>query len=373
MASPWGKDLRDGIRGPKDVDRLPLADEEKDAVAATSARYAFRAPASYTRLIDWSDPNDPIRNQVIPSANELHWRRDELADPIGDRAFSPVPRITHRYPDRVLLYPTYHCAVYCRHCFRKESLADQGFSRPELKQALAYIAAHPEIAEVIVTGGDPLLLPDRELAFLRNELDAVKHVRMVRFHTRIPVVLPSRITPGLVAAVKGSKTTAVVTHFNHPNEITGQSEKACARLREAGFLLLNQTVLLKGINDDATTLRRLFTELLYRLGCKPYYLHHCDLTHGLEHFRTDIEHGRRIMRELRGTISGLAMPDYILDIPGGFGKIPIGPVYLNKVGERAWTCEKLIEPGSIGYTEAVAQAPDPAPSGAEAAQGPETS
>jgi lysine 2,3-aminomutase len=357
MASPWGKDVRDGIRGPGDVDRFPLTDSEKRAVAATSQQYAFRAPASYTNLIDWTNPNDPIRLQVVPSENELHWHDGELADPIGDRAFSPVARITHRYPDRVLLYPTYHCAVYCRHCFRKESLAREGFSRPEMAAALSYISSRPEIAEVILTGGDPLLLSDSELEFLRNELEAVNHVRMIRFHTRIPVVMPRRITPDFIRAIKSSKMTAIVTHFNHPNEISAENASACAMLREAGFLLLNQTVLLKGVNDNADTLRTLFTELLYRLGCKPYYLHHCDLTRGLEHFRTDIERGRRIVRELRGTMSGLAMPEYILDIPGGFGKIPIGPVYVNKAGERAWTCKRLIGSGAVSYTDVVSAAP----------------
>jgi lysine 2,3-aminomutase len=224
-------------------------------------------------------------------------------------------------------------------------------------EALSYISAHPEIAEVIVTGGDPLLLSDPDLEFLRTELEAVKHLRMIRFHTRIPVVMPRRITPDFVRAIKGSKMTAIVTHFNHPNEISSENATACAMLREAGFLLLNQTVLLKGINDDVDTLRTLFTELLYRLGCKPYYLHHCDLTRGLGHFRTSIERGRQIVRELRGTLSGLAMPEYILDIPAGFGKIPIGPVYLNKVDEHTWSCEKLIGSGAVAYKDVVPAAP----------------
>lgn len=336
---------------------LPLLPAE--AAAAASGVYAAGAPRRYLDLIDWADERDPIRRQVIPTADELAHDPRELEDPIGDLAHSPVPRLTHRYPDRVLLYPTYQCAVYCRHCFRKDSLDDgdaAAYSEEALAPALAYIAAHPEIREVILTGGDPLVLADERLASLRRRVEAIAHVRMLRVHTRIPVVLPGRITDGLVAALRGRLMVCVVTQFNHPREITEETVACARRLREAGFLLLNQTVLLRGINDDPEILRTLFRELVYALGIRPYYLHHCDATRGLSHFRTTIERGLELMRALRGHISGLCVPHYVLDLPGGAGKIPLGPSYTTARSGFDWTF-KTFDGKSCNYTEIVPENP----------------
>ncbi len=314
---------------PQDLDGLPISATERARNHAAEQTFNIRIPKHYVSQIDWDNPQDPIRLQTIPQADELLFDPRELTDPIGDQAHSPVPRITHRYPDRVLLYPTYQCAVYCRHCFRKESLSDANdqFSEELLRPAFSYIAAHPEVQEVIVTGGDPLILSSQRLAYLRSQLESIPHLRMIRFHTRVPVVTPQRVDQGLVEALTGRLMVCVVTHFNHPQEITPECKVAAQRLREAGFVLLNQTVLLRGINDNAETLQTLFRELFYTLGIKPYYLHHCDLTRGLSHFRTTIAEGLDIMQKLRGYMSGPCVPQYVLDLPGGNGKIPLGPSY----------------------------------------------
>ena len=334
----WKADVRNGVRHVEDLAVLPLSEDELESARDVSRHHKVRIPRAYLDLIDWNNPDDPIRRQVVPSAEELTFDDGELEDPIGDSARSPVPRLTHRYPDRVLLFPTYLCAVYCRYCFRKESLTTvgRGYSRDALEQAFDYIEAHDEVREVILTGGDPFSVGDKDLRELRERIEAIPHIRLLRIHTRVPVALPSRITDGLVEALKGRLTVCVVTHFNHPREITDESEVGCRRLREAGFILLNQSVLLKGVNNDAHVLRELFTELVYRLGVKPYYLHHCDLVRGMTHMRTTIEEGFAIMRQLRGYISGLCNPVYVLDLPGGAGKIPLGPSYIESREGDDW-------------------------------------
>ncbi len=321
--STWAGDLRAGVRRADDLRRLPLSLSEGADDLEAARTFKVRIPASYLGLIDWNDPDDPIRRQAIPDAAELRVRPGERGDPIGDEAHSPVPHLTHRYPDRVLLYPTYVCSMYCRHCFRKESLNadDRGIALERLEPALAYIAEHEELREVILTGGDPLTLSDAQLAKLRARIEAIPHIRLLRVHTRVPVTLPTRVTPGLVDALRGRLTTVVVTHFNHPKEITEDAATACRRLREAGVMLLNQSVLLRGVNDDPETLETLLRELVYTLGAKPYYLHHCDLTRGVSHFRTSLDEGRALVEGLRGRVSGLCVPRYMLDLPGGDGKV----------------------------------------------------
>ncbi|MFO0602907.1 MAG: KamA family radical SAM protein [Polyangiales bacterium] len=338
-----------------DLDRLPIdpATRERDREAARA--YAVRAPRRYLELVDWDDPADPVRAQVIPRAEELQWDEREREDPIGDRAWSPVERLTHRHADRVLLYPTYRCAVYCRHCFRKESLAPDGddFSEAALAPALDYIASHPEIREVILTGGDPWVLSDARLAWLRGRIESVAHVRLLRIHTRVPVALPERVDAGLVAALRGRLMVCVVTHFNHPREITPACVEAARTLREAGFMLLNQTVLLRGVNDDVETLEALSRELVYALGVKPYYLHHCDLTRGLSHLRTTLDEGLALMKRLRARASGVCVPTYVLDLPGGGGKVPLGPAGpLTRDGSR-WVFESH-DGSQCPYEEVVA-------------------
>ena len=346
------------IHRPKDLDGLPIAAEERERNRTAEQTFNVRIPRHYLSQIDWTNPSDPIRLQTIPTAEELAFDPRELTDPIGDHTHSPVPRITHRYPDRVLLYPTYQCAVYCRHCFRKESLSDSSdqFSDESIRPALDYIRAHTEVAEVIVTGGDPFILSNQRLAFLREQLEAIPHLRMLRFHTRMPVVTPQRIDQGLVTALKGRLMISVVTHFNHPQEIVEECKIAAQTLREAGFVLLNQTVLLKGINDDAETLKTLCRELLYTLGIKPYYLHHCDLTRGLTHFRTTIEEGLALMRQLRGHLSGVCVPQYVLDLPGGNGKIPLGPSYTLAQDGHTWTFHNYLGK-TCAYHEVIPENP----------------
>jgi len=334
----WQDDVRAGVRHVRDLASLPLSPAERAAAQEAAVRHKVRAPKTYLDLIDWNDPADPIRAQIIPSPEELVETEGELDDPIADHAFSPVPRLTHRHADRVLLFPTYQCAVYCRFCFRKESLTSigRGYTRDALEEAFAYIEAHPEIREVILTGGDPLSLPDKALAEIRARLEAIPHLRLLRIHTRVPVALPSRITPGLVQALQGRLMVTVVTHFNHPRELTQAAEAACRTMRQAGFVLLNQSVLLKGVNDTIEVLEELCRELMYRLGVKPYYLHHGDLARGMAHRRTTIAEGQALVAELRRRLSGICNPTYVIDLPDGGGKVPLAASHIEGREGEAW-------------------------------------
>ena len=275
-----------------------------------------------------ADPNGPIARQFVRDAREHEIAPEELADPIGDEAFSPVKGIVHRYPDRVLLKPILACPVYCRFCFRREHVGqkDTTLTAAELDAAFAYVAAHDEIWEAIVTGGDPLALAPRRLGSIVKRLEHIPHVEVIRIHTRVPVVDPKRVSATLVAALKISKPVYIAVHCNHPDELGADARRALARLADAGLPLLSQTVLLKDVNDDARTLERLFRALV-RNRVKPYYLHQADLARGTAHFRTTIVEGQALMAQLRGRLSGLCQPTYVLDIPGGHGKVPIGPTY----------------------------------------------
>ncbi|SEN71352.1 lysine 2,3-aminomutase [Gemmobacter aquatilis] len=269
-----------------------------------------------------------IARQFVPGAEELVVRPEELADPIGDHAFSPAPGLTHRYPDRVILAATQTCEVYCRFCFRRETVGSDGaLPEADLAQALDHVARHPEIWEVILTGGDPLSLSPRRIAALLARIAAIPHVQVVRFHTRVPVVAPERITPALIEALEVRPAVYVVVHCNHPDELTEAAGDALRRLSRAGVPLLAQTVLLRGVNDRAEVLEALFRGLIAR-RVKPYYLHHCDLAKGTGHFRTTLAEGQALMAALRGRLSGICLPTYVLDLPGGAGKVPVGPNYL---------------------------------------------
>ena len=293
-----------------------------DALARVAERYAMALPPALADLIDASDPNDPIARQFVPSEAELDARPEERADPIGDARHSPVEGIVHRYPDRVLLKLTHVFPVYCRFCFRGEMVGpgeDQVLSESAVEGALAYIAAHPEIWEVILTGGDPFMLSPRRVKEIVRRLDAIAHVKILRWHTRMPVADPERVSDALVLALLCAKTTYVVVHVNHPRELSPHAVAAGARLIDAGIPVLSQSVLLKGVNDDADTLVALCRALV-EARIKPYYLHHADLAPGTAHFRNQIEHGQALMRELKARVSGLCQPDYVLDIPGGHAK-----------------------------------------------------
>jgi lysine 2,3-aminomutase len=303
-----------------------LADLEKVA-----SRYAVAVTTDIAALIDRDDPGDPIARQFIPSAEELVARPGENADPIGDHAHSPVAGIVHRYPDRVLFKLVHVCAVYCRFCFRREMVGpgkENSLSPAAYRGALDYIRAHPEIWEVILTGGDPLMLTPRRLARVMADLAAIDHVRIIRIHTRVPVADPARICGEMIAALKvEGATTWVALHANHARELSAKARAACAGIIDAGIPMVSQSVLLRGVNDDAATLEALMRAFV-ECRIKPYYLHHGDLAPGTAHLRTTLAHGQELMRKLRGRVSGLCQPEYVLDIPGGHGKAPAGPNYL---------------------------------------------
>lgn len=308
-----------------------IAPERLPALERVAAQYAVAITADMTALIVPGDDADPIARQFLPQAAELVSAPGEDPDPIGDLTHSPVEGIVHRYPDRMLLKPTHTCAVYCRFCFRREMVGPEGLktlSPDELDAAFAYIAGRPEIWEVIVTGGDPLVLSPRRLRDIGERLAKIDHVKVVRFHTRVPAVDPSLVTDEMVAALKASgKAVYVALHANHARELTPAARAACARIVDAGLPMISQTVLLAGINDDAETLGALMRAFV-ETRIKPYYLHHHDHAPGTSHLRTGLAEGQALMKALRGRVSGLAQPTYILDIPGGHGKVPVGPHYL---------------------------------------------
>lgn len=298
---------------------------------AVASRYAVAVTPELAALIDTSDPADPIARQFIPTRQELAAAPGERADPIGDDVHSPVAGIVHRYPDRVLLKLVHVCAVYCRFCFRREMVGpgkDTALSDAAYRGALDYIHGHPEIWEVILTGGDPLMLSPRRLAQVTADLAAIDHVRIIRIHTRVPVADSSRISDEMVAALKVAGATVwVALHANHARELTQSAREACARLIDAGIPMVSQTVLLRGVNDNAAALADLMRAFV-ECRIKPYYLHHADLAPGTAHLRTTLAEGQALMRDLRGRLSGLCQPEYVLDIPGGAGKSPVGPNYL---------------------------------------------
>lgn len=282
-------------------------------------------------LIDPDDPDDPVARQFVFDPREVEATAAERGDPIGDAAHSPLPGIVHRYRDRVLLTPVMTCPAYCRFCFRREAVGEGALGEDALEDALAYIRDREEIWEVILSGGDPLILSPRRLSRILAALDAIPHVETIRIHSRVPVADPERITGALVAALDVDTPVWVVLHCNHARELVPEARAACARLVRAGIPMLSQTVLLRGVNDDAATLDVLFRALV-RCRVKPYYLHHADLARGTGHFRTTLAEGRALAAALRGSLSGLALPTYVLDIPGGHGKVPAGPCYLEPDG-----------------------------------------
>jgi lysine 2,3-aminomutase len=314
-----------------------------DEIAPVTERYAVAVSPAMAALIDASDANDPIARQFIPDPRELDRHPAERDDPIGDAVKSPLAGVVHRHRDRVLLKLVSACPVYCRFCVRREMVGpgkSPTLSDEELAAALDYIRAAPEIWEVILTGGDPLILSPRRVAEVTAALAAIGHVKVLRWHTRVPAVAPERITPALVSGL-GSQVQAVFValHANHPREMTAAARSACARLIDAGIAMVSQTVLLKGVNDDADTLEALMRAFV-EARVKPYYLHHGDLAPGTAHLRTTVAEGQALMRALRRRLSGLALPTYVLDIPGAHGKVPIGPAYL---AESADACSYVIE------------------------------
>lgn len=321
------------LRRPAELVAAGLADVGRLAqLEQVAARYAVAITPEMAELVDPSDAGDPVGRQFIPDPAELTSTPEEIADPIGDGVHEAVEGLVHRYPDRVLLKLTSVCAVYCRFCFRREMVGQEGagmLSDAALAAALDYVRTRKEIWEIIVSGGDPLIAAPRRLAALMNAIAEIDHVRIVRFHTRVPVVSPDRVTDGLVDALRvPGKATWIAIHANHPREVNGKARMALARLVDAGIPLVGQTVLLRGVNDDPETLGQLMRAFVEN-RVKPYYLHHGDLAPGTSHFRTTIGEGQALMRGLRGRYSGLCLPTYMLDIPGGHGKVPVGPNYIS--------------------------------------------
>jgi lysine 2,3-aminomutase len=332
------------LRTPRELETAGLVPSAA-AVAAVARAYAVALTPAVIDLMDPSDPADPIARQYVPSAEELVSAPEELADPIGDAAYSPVTGLVHRYPDRVLLTPLLVCPVYCRFCFRRARVGDGDatMTAADMDAALAYVAERPAIREVILTGGDPLMLPVKRLGALLTRIMAIPHVELVRIHSRVPVSDPDRVTPALARLLGGApKPVWLAVHVNHPRELSPLAATGLERLAKAGVPLLSQTVLLKGINDAVPVLEELFRALI-RHRVRPYYLHHPDLAPGTGHFRLGIDEGRALMRALRGRLSGIAQPTYVLDIPGGAGKVPVGPDYVDAASGT------VIDPAGRGH------------------------
>ena len=294
-----------------------------DAPSLVTDRYDFRTTPYLERLLQGRAHDDPLVLQFLPDRLELESLPYESSDPIGDQARSPLTGIVHRYPDRVLLKAAHACPVYCRFCFRREMVGSAGspLQGSELAAAIDYIRARPQIWEVILTGGDPLTLSGRRLSDLLARLTSIPHVGVVRIHSRVPVVAPESIDGDRLQALTQQSPLYLAVHVNHPDELTDAAVAALTRLAAGGVTLVSQTVLLKGINDDVDVLEGLFRRLV-RLRVRPYYLHHPDLAPGTAHFRVSLEVGQALMRALRGRVSGLCLPTYVLDLPGGFGKVP---------------------------------------------------
>lgn len=330
------------LRKPEDFIQAGLIAEKNTANASEVAeKFSLAMTDTMHKQIQQTPEHDPIAKQFVPRAEELLTTTQERVDPIGDEAHKPIKGIIHRHKDRCLLIPISVCAVYCRFCFRREKIGpgNEALSPDELNAALDYIETHTEIWEVILTGGDPLLLKPKQLAILMKRLDAIKHVESVRFHTRIPLVDPARIDMALLTSIKlQHKPTYIVLHVNHANEFSKEGIRACNDLIDAGFPMLSQTVLLKEINNNVETLEQLMRTLI-RHRIKPYYLHHADLAQGTSHFRTSIAEGQEIIKALRARVSGICLPQYVLDIPGGFGKIPIQPNYIKQTEEGNYLLE----------------------------------
>jgi len=326
--------------------------DEDGSIAAlkqVAAQFAVAVTPHLQAQIDPSDPKDPIARQFLPDAAELVTHDHERTDPIGDDTHSPVPGIVHRYPDRVLLKLVNVCPVYCRFCFRREMVGpgSKGLSADQLNAAIDYIAQHPAIWEVILTGGDPLIVSPRRLKEVIARLNTIPHLGVIRIHSRVPVVDPAKINDALIDALKSSeKAVWLLLHANHAREFVPEAVAAIRRLVAAGVPMLGQSVLLRGVNDSPAALTDLFRAMVAN-RIKPHYLHHGDLARGTSHFRLSLEEGQKLMRRLRGHTSGLLQPTYILDIPGGHGKVPVGPAYAEPAEDgEGWT---VTDPWGCGH------------------------
>jgi lysine 2,3-aminomutase len=355
LSPDWRWQLRNRISTLEEWQRLlPLTADEVAGLEAAPERFRVAATPYYASLIDRDHPACPVRMQLIPRRDELTVHRGELLDPLGEDAHRPVSAIFHRYPDRCLLLALDRCAIYCRHCNRRRLVgqAESAISRADLDAAVGYIRRTPAIRDVLISGGDPLTLSTRRLEEIVAAVRAIDHVEIIRIGSRVPVVLPMRVDDELCAMLRRYHPLYINTHFNHPKELTPLARAACEKLADAGIPLGNQTVLLRGINSSARVLRKLFTELL-RCRVRPYYLFQGDVAAGTGHLRTSVETGIALMEQLRGHISGLAIPHLVIDTPGGMGKVTIGPEYVLERGPETWLLRNY-----EGHTVAYPQAPE---------------
>lgn len=330
----WRWQVQNRIETLEDLKKyIHLTPAEEDGVKQTLKTLRMAITPYYLSLINPDDPNDPVRRQAIPTGLETHQSAADLLDPLHEDSDSPVPGLTHRYPDRVLFLITDQCSMYCRHCTRRRFAGQHDCESPaeRIDKAIDYIAKTPQVRDVLLSGGDALLVSDQVLESIIKRLRAIPHVEIIRIGSRTPVVCPQRITPELVAMLSKYHPIWLNTHFNHSNEITEESAGACARLANAGVPLGNQTVLLRGVNDSVEVMKKLMCNLV-KIRVRPYYIYQCDLSMGLEHFRTPVAKGIEIIEGLRGHISGYAVPTFVVDAPGGGGKIPVMPNYLISQG-----------------------------------------
>jgi lysine 2,3-aminomutase len=326
----WKWQIKNRIENLDDLKKIiQLTSEEETGIKESLKTLRMAITPYYFSLIDLDDPACPIRKQSIPTIAELHQSEADLLDPLSEDKYSPTPGLTHRYPDRVLLLITDQCSMYCRHCTRRRFAGQRDAALPSeyIDQAIDYIARTPQVRDVVLSGGDALLVSDKVLESILQRLRAIPHVEIIRLHTRTPVVCPQRITDDLVNMVKKYHPVWASVHFNHPNEITPESVAACDKLCNAGICLSNQAVLLRGVNDCPEVMKRLCCDLV-KIRVRPYYLYQCDLSMGLEHFRTPVSKGIEIIENLRGHISGISIPAFVVDAPGGGGKIPVMPQYV---------------------------------------------
>jgi lysine 2,3-aminomutase len=333
---------------------LPLSAEEQESIGRTFKKYKFAVAPYYLSLLDPANPQCPFRLQCIPTEAELHVNPGEMSDPLNEDGDMAVPNVVHRYPDRVLVTINSSCSMYCRFCTRRRFVLDKGGhkERNEVDVIVDYIDSHREIRDVIISGGDSLMMGEKMLMEIFGRIRAIPHVEIMRVASKFPCVLPMRITPELVNALRVFKPLYFMTHFNHPYEITPEAKTACDRIVEGGIPMMNQTVLLRGINSDVVIMRKLMQELL-TIRVKPYYIYQCDLSEGIGHFRTPVEKGIEIMESLRGHTSGLAVPEFVIDAPGGGGKIPIGPQYLMSQSDK-----KVVVRNYQGYISTYPQPED---------------
>lgn len=326
----WRWQLRNCVRDLAGLEKLlRLTDDERSAVRKLGKRLPLGISPYYAALLDPNDPSQPLRRTMVPSLAEFVRTGGELEDPLGEEQRMPVPGLVHTYPDKVLFLVTDQCAVYCRYCTRARMVGRQGkvSDRARWQRPVDYIAANPAVRDVLISGGEPLILSDDKLEWLLRRLRAIPHVEIIRLSTKVPAVLPQRITRPLVRMLRKYHPLWLSVHFTHPDELTRECGTACARIADAGIPMCSQTVLLKGVNDDADTMKRLMLGLL-RFRVKPYYLHQCDAIAGSAHFRTPVATGKELLRSLHGHTTGYAVPAFMLDAPGGGGKVPLSPDYV---------------------------------------------